>query len=133
MACPRMCILRMVDHSSPESRKDCASAVAGFLSDMESPPSVHNKVACDLHKRREKAGIPKCIVPWDFDKTPSGTLHKLGQLVANHQVVQVIKKTYSNVGVDWATFNPRLSELFFDSPYPGVAITELGYSPVELV
>ena len=69
----------MVDHSSPESRKDCATAVAGFLSDMESPPSVHNKVACDLHKRREKAGIPKHIVPWDFDKTPSGTLHKLGQ------------------------------------------------------
>ena len=123
-------VLRMVSVSTPVSRRLCLENLAAALNKHTKQPPHENKVAHDLYLKRKANKLEKYFVQSNCDLTPGeGKRRKLGgHAVVSRSVVELIKNTYSNITNNWAKENPSLAAEFFDAPFPGIAIAELGYS-----
>jgi hypothetical protein len=126
---PRQVIVRLVDDTSPSSRKSCAQQICDFLnnSDKHHVPARNSPVR-RVYDERKALNLSRYYLPHNFDKTKKqGPLNKLGDYVVPKDVIKFIHMTYSEVGQDWAQQNPEHAKCFFDPPYPDLAESELGY------
>ena len=118
---PRQVIVRLVEISTPATRKTCCVRVATFLNGTVVPPPENNLNAYRIYARRLHAGLEKYVVPVDFDKTAIGNPRTMSSIVVPRYVITTILDCYERVTNRWAIENPALARKFFHFPYPPIA------------
>jgi hypothetical protein len=108
-------IVRLVDESNHESRKQPLKVLAALSNDYhrEHPPRQFNGTQQQWADTCAKQP-PKYIVADDYDRTPPRLrhLHKLDHYLTPKAVVQIISNAYSHIDHTWAERNPELAEQY---------------------
>ena len=128
---PRQGILRLYtpekDGDIETSCRKTAATVAQFLNSKDVHVPKSGSPAKAQHERRKAARIDKYVVAQNFNVTRSPVRRKLSEELTTRSVLEIIAMTFTGVTKSWATENPDLATVFFNTPYPIRAIESLGY------